>query len=63
MFVRFSNKAGRAFPFRDQFFSKLMKRIYLQKAKTQIARPNTIRDINRQIVLNYVRDRAPISRA
>ncbi|MBK7705153.1 MAG: ROK family transcriptional regulator [Acidobacteria bacterium] len=40
-----------------------MKRIYLQQAKTQIARPNTIRDINKQIVLNYVRDRAPISRA
>ena len=48
----------------EPFFSKLlMKRIYLQKAKTQIARPNTIRDINKQIVLNYVRDRAPISRA
>lgn len=40
-----------------------MKRIYLQEARTQIARPNTIRDINRQIVLNYVRDRSPISRA
>lgn len=40
-----------------------MKRIYLQKARAQIARPNTIRDINKQIVLNYVRDRAPISRA
>lgn len=40
-----------------------MKRIYLQKAKTQIARPNTIRDINKQIVLNYVRERSPISRA
>lgn len=40
-----------------------MKRIYLQQARTQIARPNTIRDINKQIVLNYVRDRAPISRA
>jgi predicted NBD/HSP70 family sugar kinase len=40
-----------------------MKRINLQKAKSQIARPNTIRDINRQIVLNYVRDRSPISRA
>lgn len=40
-----------------------MKRIYLQKAKKQIARPNTIRDINKQIVLNYVRDRSPISRA
>lgn len=40
-----------------------MKRIYLQRAKNQIARPNTIRGINKQIVLNYVRDRAPISRA
>lgn len=40
-----------------------MKRIYLQKAKNQIARSNTIRDINKQIVLNYVRERAPISRA
>jgi predicted NBD/HSP70 family sugar kinase len=40
-----------------------MKRVYLHKAKNQIARPNTIRDINRQIVLNYVRERAPISRA
>lgn len=40
-----------------------MKKIYLQKAKTQIARPNTIRGINKQIVLTYVRDRAPISRA
>ncbi len=40
-----------------------MKKIYLQRAKNQIARPNTIRDINKQIVLNYVRDRAPISRA
>lgn len=40
-----------------------MKRIYLHKAKAQIARPNKIRDINKQIVLTYVRDRAPISRA
>lgn len=40
-----------------------MKRIYLHKAKDQIARPTTIRDINRQIVLNYIRDKAPISRA
>lgn len=40
-----------------------MKRINLQKAKAQIARPTTIRDINRQIVLSYVRDRGPISRA
>ncbi len=40
-----------------------MRRINLQKAKNEIARLNTIRDINRQIVLNYVRDRSPISRA
>ena len=40
-----------------------MKRINLHKAKDQIARLNTIRDINRQIVLNYVRDQSPISRA
>jgi predicted NBD/HSP70 family sugar kinase/predicted transcriptional regulator len=40
-----------------------MKRINLHTAKNQIARLNTIRDINRQIVLNYVRDRSPISRA
>ncbi len=29
-----------------------MKKIYLHKVKNQIARPNTIRDINKQIVLN-----------
>ncbi len=46
-----------------EFAVEKMKRIYLQKAKTQIARPNTIRDINKQIVLNYVRERSPISRA
>ena len=40
-----------------------MKRINLQRAKSQVARPTTIRDINKQIVLNYVRDRSPISRA
>ena len=40
-----------------------MRRINLQKAKTQVARADTIRNINRQIVLNYVRDREPISRA
>jgi len=28
-----------------------------------VARSNTIRDINRQIVLNYIRERGPISRA
>lgn len=40
-----------------------MKKIYLQKAKSEIARPAKIRDINRQIVLNYIRARSPISRA
>jgi predicted NBD/HSP70 family sugar kinase/predicted transcriptional regulator len=38
-----------------------LRRIDLKKA--QAARLNTIRDINRQIVLNYVREREPISRA
>src|SRR5919112_1056263 len=31
--------------------------------RVNVARPTTIRDINRQIVLNYIRERAPISRA
>src|SRR5437870_11139634 len=38
-----------------------VRRIDLKKAQT--ARLTTIRDINRQIVLNYVREREPISRA
>lgn len=38
-----------------------MRRIDLKKANA--ARSNTIRDINRQIVLNYVREFGPISRA
>lgn len=38
-----------------------MRRINLNKAS--VARSDTIRNINRQIVLNYVRERAPISRA
>ena len=38
-----------------------MRRIDLTKAN--VARSNTIRDINRQIVLNYVRERGPISRS
>ena len=38
-----------------------MRRIDLKKAS--VARSNTIRDINRQIVLNYVRELGPISRA
>jgi predicted NBD/HSP70 family sugar kinase/predicted transcriptional regulator len=39
----------------------IMRRINLQSAN--VARSNTIRDINRQIVLNYVRERGPISRS
>jgi predicted NBD/HSP70 family sugar kinase len=38
-----------------------LRRLNLRKA--QAAHLNTIRDINRQIVLNYVREREPISRA
>jgi N-acetylglucosamine repressor len=38
-----------------------VRRINLQSAN--VARSNTIRDINRQIVLNYVRERGPISRS
>jgi len=38
-----------------------VRRIDLRKVQT--ANPHTIRDINRQIVLNYVREREPISRA
>jgi predicted NBD/HSP70 family sugar kinase len=38
-----------------------MRRIDLTKA--QAARSSTIRDLNRQFVLNYIRDREPISRA
>jgi len=38
-----------------------MRRIDLKTAN--VARSNTIRNINRQIVLNYVRERGPISRA
>ena len=38
-----------------------MRRIDLKKVRT--ARLATIRNINRQIVLNYVREREPISRA
>ena len=39
----------------------MMRRIDLKKVS--VARSDTIRNINRQIVLNYVRERAPISRA
>lgn len=38
-----------------------MRRIDLKRAN--VARADTIRNINRQIVLNYVREKAPISRA
>jgi predicted NBD/HSP70 family sugar kinase len=39
----------------------MVRRIDLKR--TIVARSNTIRDINRQIVLNYVRERGPLSRA
>ncbi|HUF04918.1 MAG TPA: ROK family transcriptional regulator [Aridibacter sp.] len=39
----------------------MIRRIDLRK--TNVARSNTIRDINRQIVLNYIREEGPISRA
>ena len=38
-----------------------MRRIDLKRAS--VARSDTIRDINRQIVLNYIREQSPISRA
>src|SRR5919202_1545626 len=38
-----------------------MRRIDLPKARA--ARSSTIRDINRQFVLNYIREREPVSRA
>lgn len=38
-----------------------MRRINLKKAN--VARADTIRYINRQIVLNFIRERQPISRA
>jgi predicted NBD/HSP70 family sugar kinase/predicted transcriptional regulator len=41
--------------------NNIVRRINLQSAN--VARSNTIRDINRQIVLNYVRERGPISRS
>lgn len=39
----------------------MARRINLQSAN--VARSNTIRDINRQIILNYIREQGPISRA
>ncbi|MGI8467391.1 MAG: ROK family protein [Pyrinomonadaceae bacterium] len=39
----------------------MVRRINLRRAN--VARSNTIRDINRQIILNYVREEGPISRA
>lgn len=39
----------------------MVRRINLKSAN--VARSNTIRDINRQIILNYVREQGPISRA
>ncbi|HZI20828.1 MAG TPA: ROK family transcriptional regulator [Pyrinomonadaceae bacterium] len=37
-----------------------MRRIDLKRAN--VARPNTVRDINRQIILNVIREKEPISR-
>jgi predicted NBD/HSP70 family sugar kinase len=39
----------------------MARRINLKEAS--VARSNTIRDINRQIILNYIREEGPISRA
>ncbi|NNE68033.1 MAG: ROK family transcriptional regulator [Pyrinomonadaceae bacterium] len=39
----------------------MIKRINLRKSN--VARSKTIRDINRQIILNYIREEGPISRA
>jgi len=39
----------------------MVKRINLKSAN--VARSNTIRDINRQIILNHIREKSPISRA
>lgn len=39
----------------------MVRRINLKRAN--VARSNTIRDINRQIILNYIREEGPISRA
>jgi predicted NBD/HSP70 family sugar kinase len=39
----------------------MVKRINLKSAN--VARSNTIRDINRQIILNHIRENSPISRA
>ena len=41
--------------------SETLRRINLKKAN--VARADTIRYINRQIVLNYIREKEPISRA
>lgn len=38
-----------------------MRRINLKN--TSVARSNTVRDINRRIILNYIRENAPISRS
>ena len=50
---------GNKLPLRP--WAHTVRRIDLRKAS--VARADTIRTINRQIVLNYVRERAPISRA
>jgi predicted NBD/HSP70 family sugar kinase len=42
-------------------WTNALRRINLKKAN--VARSDTIRGINRQIILNYIRERSPISRA
>lgn len=44
-----------------RFWTKPLRRINLKKAN--VARADTIRYINRQIVLNFIREKEPISRA
>jgi len=39
----------------------MVRRINLKSAN--VARSSTIRDINRQIILNHIREKSPISRA
>jgi predicted NBD/HSP70 family sugar kinase len=45
----------------SEYLAKALRRINLKKAN--VARADTIRYINRQIVLNFIREKEPISRA
>ena len=44
-----------------EIIMRMVKRINLKSAN--VARSSTIRDINRQIILNHIREKSPISRA